>query len=449
LGISSSVPLYVLAKDALANTIIVGRQDELGSRELIARDVNWISGEAPRASIRADVKIRYTAKEADALVMPLDGGQIKVQFDAPQRDITAGQAAVFYQGDVLIGGGIINFSRPQNFAVQAFITIISIFVLYLAVPLRLLYQSVLSFTATIGEVLLVVLLVKPSQSTVMFTLLFSLFLANLIGLMISRQIHSYRERTYGEFLRRKEMQEKLEQTNKNLENMVIERTEKLKKTERFAAIGETAGMVGHDLRNPLTGIMNATYYLKKRYVSQIDEKGVEMLKVIEKNAEYSNLIIGDLLDYSRNINLTLVRANLKQVIGDALTIAAVPPSITVVDLMVGSPEVTVDVTMIKRVFVNLIKNAIDAMPQGGKLTIKHETTSDYARIRLSDTGPGISEENLTKIFQPLFTTKKGGIGFGLAFCKRIVEAHNGIISVENIVGQGTQFTVDLPLKLNN
>ena len=350
---------------------------------------------------------------------------------------------------ILIGGGIINFSRPQNFAVQAFITIISIFVLYLAVPLRLLYQSVLSFTATIGEALLVVLLVKPSQSTVMFTLLFSLFLANLIGLMISRQIHSYRERTYGEFLRRKEMQEKLEQTNKNLENMVIERTEKLKKTERFAAIGETAGMVGHDLRNPLTGIMNATYYLKKRYASQIDEKGVEMLKVIEKNAEYSNLIIGDLLDYSRNINLTLVRANLKQVIGDALTIAAVPPSITVVDLMVGSPEVTVDVTMIKRVFVNLIKNAIDAMPQGGKLTIKHETTSDYARIRLSDTGPGISEENLTKIFQPLFTTKKGGIGFGLAFCKRIVEAHNGVISVGSIVGQGTQFTVDLPVKLNN
>ena len=107
LGVSSSVPLYVLGKDAAANTVIVGTQDELGSRELIAHDVNWISGEAPKESFRAEVKIRYTAKEAEAWVVPLDDGQVKVQFDAPQRDITAGQAAVFYQGDVLLGGGLI------------------------------------------------------------------------------------------------------------------------------------------------------------------------------------------------------------------------------------------------------------------------------------------------------------------------------------------------------
>ncbi|MGA7608290.1 MAG: tRNA 2-thiouridine(34) synthase MnmA [Anaerolineales bacterium] len=107
LGISSAVPLYVLGKDATANTVIVGTQDELGSRELIAHDVNWISGESPSESFRAEVKIRYTAKEAEALVMPLVDGQVKVQFDAPQRDITAGQAAVFYQGEALLGGGLI------------------------------------------------------------------------------------------------------------------------------------------------------------------------------------------------------------------------------------------------------------------------------------------------------------------------------------------------------
>ena len=107
LGVSSAVPLYVLGKDAMANTVIVGTQDELGSRDLIAHNVNWISGEAPNESFRAEVKIRYTAKEAEALVMPLDDGQVKVQFDAPQRDITAGQAAVFYQGEVLLGGGLI------------------------------------------------------------------------------------------------------------------------------------------------------------------------------------------------------------------------------------------------------------------------------------------------------------------------------------------------------
>ena len=107
LGVASPVPLYVLGKNSMTNTLIVGTQDELGSRELTARDVNWVSGEMPGEPFRADVKIRYTAKEAEALVTPLEGNRAQVQFDAPQRDITAGQAAVFFQGDLLLGGGII------------------------------------------------------------------------------------------------------------------------------------------------------------------------------------------------------------------------------------------------------------------------------------------------------------------------------------------------------
>ena len=107
LGVASPVPLYVLGKDAITNTLVVGTQEELGSYELTARDVNWVSGEAPVEPFRAEVKIRYTAKEAWAMVTPLDDGQARVQFDAPQRDITAGQAAVFFQGDLMLGGGII------------------------------------------------------------------------------------------------------------------------------------------------------------------------------------------------------------------------------------------------------------------------------------------------------------------------------------------------------
>jgi len=107
LGVSSAVPLYVLGKNAENNTVIVGPQDELGTLELTARDVSWLSGETPSMPFRAEVKIRYTAKEAEALVTPLGEDQVQVQFDAPQRDITAGQAAVFYQGDLMIGGGII------------------------------------------------------------------------------------------------------------------------------------------------------------------------------------------------------------------------------------------------------------------------------------------------------------------------------------------------------
>lgn len=107
LGIASPVPLYVLGKDSSTNSLIVGTQEELGSRELIARDVNWLSGETRREPFHAEVKIRYTAKEAEALVTPIDGNRAQVQFQAPQRDITSGQAAVFFQGDLLIGGGII------------------------------------------------------------------------------------------------------------------------------------------------------------------------------------------------------------------------------------------------------------------------------------------------------------------------------------------------------
>jgi len=107
LNIASPIPLYVLGKNAEDNTVIVGAQEELGSRELTARDVNWLSGEIPREPFRAEVKIRYTAKEAEALITPTGENQAQVQFDAPQRDVTVGQAAVFYQGDVVLGGGII------------------------------------------------------------------------------------------------------------------------------------------------------------------------------------------------------------------------------------------------------------------------------------------------------------------------------------------------------
>lgn len=108
LGLASPVPLYVLGKNAASNALVVGTQEELGSIDMTARDVNWVSGEMPGEPFRAEVKIRYTAKEVQALVTPIGEDQVQVRFDAPQRDVTAGQAAVFYHGDVLIGGGLIS-----------------------------------------------------------------------------------------------------------------------------------------------------------------------------------------------------------------------------------------------------------------------------------------------------------------------------------------------------
>jgi len=108
LNVVSPVPLFVITKNAVGNTLVVGTLDELGFTELTAHDVNWTSGETPREPLRAQVKIRYTAREAEALVSPLEGEQVSVKFDAPVRDVTAGQAAVFYQGEEMLGGGIIS-----------------------------------------------------------------------------------------------------------------------------------------------------------------------------------------------------------------------------------------------------------------------------------------------------------------------------------------------------
>lgn len=107
LNVQSAVPLYVMGKNASKNTLIVGTQEQLGTTNLTARGVNWVGGDVPKEPFYADVKIRYTAKEVKAWVMPLEQNQVQIKFDAPVRDATAGQAAVFYQADVLIGGGII------------------------------------------------------------------------------------------------------------------------------------------------------------------------------------------------------------------------------------------------------------------------------------------------------------------------------------------------------
>ncbi len=107
LGISSPVPLYVLAKDAATNTLVVGTGVELGSKALTADEVNWIAGEAPGESLRLQIKTRYTAREAWAMVTPLEGNRVELRFEAPQRDITPGQAVVFYDGEIVLGGGLI------------------------------------------------------------------------------------------------------------------------------------------------------------------------------------------------------------------------------------------------------------------------------------------------------------------------------------------------------
>jgi signal transduction histidine kinase len=216
--------------------------------------------------------------------------------------------------------------------------------------------------------------------------------------------------------------------------------------ERINTIGELAAMIGHDLRNPLTGISSATYYLRKKYGSLMDEKGRDVLEVIKKDTDYSNEIISDLLEYSKAITLESAETNPRSAVTEALSHVDFPKNVQLIDLTKNTPTIKIDVAKMKRVFINLIKNAIDAMSDGGKLTITSESTNGKVQIAFSDTGLGISGENLKKLFGPLFTTKAKGMGLGLSICKRVVEAHGGTISVESIIDKGTTFTIIIPIE---
>ena len=253
--------------------------------------------------------------------------------------------------------------------------------------------------------------------------------------------------------RLEEARKQLEEYAEQLEQKVEERTcqlrksqEQLLKAQRFAVIGELAGMVGHDLRNPLTSISGAEYYLKKRLHHQMDDKIKEMLELIEKNIAYSNKIINDLLDYSREIELELTQSSPKSIIKEVFSIVDIPENIQVVNLTANRPKIMIDAEKIKRAFVNIVRNAIEAMPKGGKLTIKSRKGGEFVEVIFADTGMGMPKRTLEKLWTPLFTTKAKGMGFGLTICKRFIEAHGGSISVESTLGKGTTIKVSFPIK---
>jgi len=251
----------------------------------------------------------------------------------------------------------------------------------------------------------------------------------------------------------KRASQRLEEYSQGLEMTVAARTqeltemhERLLKSERFAAIGELAGMVGHDLRNPLTSIKNAAYYLNHKRGTLMDAKEKAMFDIIDKSVDHANKIIANLLDYSREITLEIEECTPKSLIDYVLLMIQIPVNVKVHDETEDQPTMWVDSNKMERVFLNLIKNAIDAMPQGGKLDIISKQNGQDVDFIFADTGIGMSEQTKAKIFMPLFTTKAQGMGFGLAICKRIVEAHGGKITAESVLGKGTTFTITLPIE---
>jgi len=247
-----------------------------------------------------------------------------------------------------------------------------------------------------------------------------------------------------------------------LEELVETRTSELREAqkrllyaERMAAIGETAAMVGHDLRNPLQVILNALYLADIKLESlpvPPDQKEplAKICETVREQAAYMNKIVSDLQDYARPLSPELTETDLRELIDNVLSVTTVPQNVkTSVIIDKKFPRVYVDPVLMRRVLSNLVTNALQAMPNGGELTISAHNYEKFAFIAVSDTGVGIPKENLSKLFTPLFTTRAKGQGFGLAVCKRLVEAHGGQITVESEPGKGSTFTIKIPLGHEN
>jgi signal transduction histidine kinase len=249
--------------------------------------------------------------------------------------------------------------------------------------------------------------------------------------------------------KQKTLKDQLEHYSKHLEALVEEKTKQLKDSERLAAIGQTAGMVGHDIRNPLQAIIGEVYLANSEITSlpESQEKTnlLESLNMIKQNIEYMNKIVLDLQDFAKPLNPCPEETNIEKMIQELLTRNGVPTKIqTEAKIESDVRIIKADSAYMKRIFGNLVSNAVQAMPDGGKLAVQAYREKTAVVITVQDTGVGISEDAREKLFTPLFTTKAKGQGFGLAVVKRLTEALGGTVTFESQEGKGTTFTLILP-----
>ncbi len=230
------------------------------------------------------------------------------------------------------------------------------------------------------------------------------------------------------------------------ERVILEK--QVQEKERLAAIGATAGMVGHDIRNPLQAIMSDTYLVKNELTdmpeSKTKEEVVESIESIEKNITYINKIVQDLQDYARQVIPEYSIVDLSDVLVNVFETISLPESVKLSIDVKDSKRTKIDPALLQRVITNLVTNAIQAMPDGGNLEISGQQKDNHILIIVKDTGVGIPEAVKSKLFTPMMTTKSKGQGFGLAVSKRLIEALKGTLSFESQVGKGTKFIIELP-----
>jgi PAS domain S-box-containing protein len=223
----------------------------------------------------------------------------------------------------------------------------------------------------------------------------------------------------------------------------------LQVSERLAALGRITAGVAHEVKNPLNSMRLWLENLKESVPMEPDSNGAQAVQVLDKEIDRLDAVVKRFLDFTRPMEIRLEATHLPDLLKEVLEIAQPQfqkASVQVAQLLpIDVPEVYVDRALLQQAVLNLVLNAVDAMPEGGQLRVVLSRRGDMAEITVGDTGKGISPENRQKIFQLFFTTRPGGSGIGLASTFRIVQLHNGSIDFTSEVGRGTTFRIELPL----
>ncbi|MCA1579260.1 MAG: response regulator [Acidobacteria bacterium] len=239
-----------------------------------------------------------------------------------------------------------------------------------------------------------------------------------------------------------------------LEARVAERTAELVEThkrlvaqERIAALGRAAAQVAHEVKNPLAGLMLYSLHLKSKS-DNFSESQAYLLGKIVDTINHLNNRVEQILDFARPVNLNLEAGNLNEIVNDILELLRPQLRAKQVEVRLSMDHraayALLDESSIRGALMNLILNAIEATPERGVVSIASDRTDGSVRLKITDTGPGIDDENAKKIFEPFYTTKVGGLGLGMPYAKRIIEQHGGTISLNNRPGEGTTVSVVVP-----
>lgn len=251
-------------------------------------------------------------------------------------------------------------------------------------------------------------------------------------------------------MRYEEALQRLDESHRKLReqtDVLFQTEEQLRRADRLSALGELSAGMAHEIRNPLGSIRGAVEILKDDYSP--DEAKYEFIQILLKESDRLNRIVQEFLGFARPKLPEFQPADVNEALESVLTLAAQEARKAGVrvekrlDASIGKRSL--DSGLLKQAFLNLVLNAIQAMPQGGVLTVESKLARDAIQVRIADTGIGIPEENRKKLFSPFFTTKKNGTGLGLAITYRIIENHRGAIDVASESGRGSTFTVKIPI----